>query len=134
MLLETIPGVKLVELSHSRSNSLCCGGGGGGMWLDGFTWEIAETRTSEWRIQEMVAAKPLTDFVSTMETERKTSKRKGDAKEQPSDQSILAIACPYEKPRFEDASKVVEKAEDLIVMDIAEFLAQSMGIKLGEEK
>jgi Fe-S oxidoreductase len=43
-------------MSHSRSTSLCCGGGGGGMWLDGFQWEKAHTRTSEWRIREALSA------------------------------------------------------------------------------
>ncbi len=31
-LLESVPGVRLVEMSNSRSNALCCGGGGGGVW------------------------------------------------------------------------------------------------------
>ena len=58
-LLEAIPGVKIVEMSHSRSNSLCCGGGGGGMWLDGFQWEKGEVRLSDWRIKEAVSASGL---------------------------------------------------------------------------
>lgn len=127
MLLEAIPGVELVEMSHNRSNSLCCGGGGGGMWLDGFQWDIAETRTSEWRVQEMVAALPLEEFISVLE-EKPKLKRKGKQEKKESEEHILAVACPYEKPRFEDASKVVEKANDLIVMDISELLAKSIGI------
>lgn len=98
-LLSAIPGIELVEMSHSRETSLCCGGGGGGMWLDGFTWEKAHVRLSEWRVREAVATGA----------------------------DILAIACPYEAPRFEDAAKMVEKASRLIVRDIAELLAESMG-------
>ena len=97
-LLQAIPGVKLVEMSHSRTNSLCCGGGGGGMWLDGFQWEKAHARLSEWRVKEAVRAGA----------------------------DILAVACPYEPPRFEDAAKIVEGAGGLIVKDIVEILVDAM--------
>ncbi len=97
-LLAAIPGVELVEMSHQRMNSLCCGGGGGGMWLDGFQWEKAHTRLSEWRVREAVAANA----------------------------EILAVACPYEPPRFEDAAKTIEAAGQLKVREIAELLAESM--------
>lgn len=33
-ILESIPGVRFVEMSDSKGNALCCGGGGGQMWLD----------------------------------------------------------------------------------------------------
>jgi hypothetical protein len=39
----------------------------------------------------------------------------------------LAVACPYEPPRFEDAAKMVQEAGKLIVRDIAELLAEAMG-------
>ncbi|MFH1907052.1 MAG: (Fe-S)-binding protein [Chloroflexota bacterium] len=98
-LLEAIPGVELVEMEHNRKNSLCCGGGGGGMWLDGFQWEKAHVRLSEWRVREALAVGA----------------------------EILAVACPYETPRFEDAVKTVEGAGHLIVKDIVELLAEAMG-------
>ena len=97
-ILSAIPGVELVEMPHNRSNSLCCGGGGGGMWLDGFQWEKAHVRLSEWRIQEAVSVNA----------------------------DVLAVACPYEPPRFEDAAKMVEGAGRLAVKDIAELLAESI--------
>ncbi len=97
-LLEAIPGVELVEMPHSRTTSLCCGGGGGGMWLDGFQWEKAHVRLSDWRVKEAV------------DTEA----------------SILAVACPYEPPRFEDSVKTVAGAEKLIVKDIIELLAEAI--------
>ena len=97
-LLEAIPGVTLVEMSHSRTTSLCCGGGGGGMWLDGFQWEKAHTRLSEWRVREAVAAGA----------------------------NILAVACPYESPRFEDAVKMVQSASHLRVKDVAELLVDAI--------
>lgn len=98
-LLEAIPGVELVEMVHHHRTSLCCGGGGGGMWLDGFQWEKAHTRMSEWRIREAV----------------KTGA------------DILAVACPYETPRFEDAAKMVPGAEKLKVRDIVELLVRALG-------
>jgi len=98
-LLSAIPGVELVEMPHNRTTSLCCGGGGGGMWMDGFQWEKAHIRLSEWRVRE--AMKVGAD--------------------------ILAVACPYEAPRFEDATKTVPGAGRLIVRDIAELLAEAMG-------
>ncbi len=97
-LLEAIPGLELVEMSHNRQTSLCCGGGGGGMWLDGFQWEKAQVRLSEWRVREAVAAGA----------------------------DILAVACPYETPRFEDAIKTVQGAGGLVVKDIVELLAEAM--------
>ena len=99
-LLTAIPGVELVEMSHQRLNSLCCGGGGGGMWLDGFQWEKAHTRLSEWRVREAVAANA----------------------------DILAVACPYEPPRFEDAIKTIQTASHLKIKEIAELLAESMDL------
>ncbi len=82
-------------MSHNRALSLCCGGGGGGMWLDGFSWEKAHARTTEWRIKEAIA----------------------------SGAQVLAVACPYETPRFEDAVKSTGNEGRLVVRDIVELLA-----------
>ena len=68
------------------------------MWLDGFQWEKAQTRLSEWRVREAV-------------------KTEAD---------ILLVACPYEPPRFEDATKIVNGADKLIVKDIVELLADAL--------
>ena len=103
-LLESIPGVQLVEMTHNHSTSLCCGGGGGGMWMDGFQWEKTHVRLSEWRVREAIA----------------------------SGAAILAVACPYETPRFEDAIKMVQGAGHLKVADIAELLANAMSNEKGE--
>ncbi len=97
-LLAAIPGIELVEMEHRRETSLCCAGGGGGMWLDGFLWERAGARLSEWRVREAVAVGA----------------------------QVLAVACPYELPRFEDATKTVPGASGLQVRDIGELLAAAM--------
>ncbi len=112
-LLRAIPGVDLIEMSHSRENSLCCGGGGGGMWLDGFQWEKAQARISEWRMREAVSA---VGDEESKDTKEPTAR-------------ILAVACPYEAPRFEDATKTVPGAEGVLVKDVAELLAKAMGLE-----
>jgi Fe-S oxidoreductase len=33
-ILQSIPGLTLIEMANNRENSLCCGGGGGGAWHD----------------------------------------------------------------------------------------------------
>ena len=68
------------------------------MWLDGFAWEKAGARTSEWRVLEAVHA---------------------GAK-------VLAVACPYETPRFDDAVKSTNHSGDLVVKDIAELLSEAI--------
>jgi len=98
LLLESLPGIKVVEMPHNHSTSLCCGGGGGGMWLDGFQWEKAHVRLSEWRVREALT----------------------------SGANILAVACPYEPPRFEDAIKTIKEAASLSVKDIAELISDAL--------
>jgi len=34
-VLQSIPGLRLVEMPHNQADSLCCGGGGGGAWHTG---------------------------------------------------------------------------------------------------
>ena len=98
-LLTAIPGLSLIEMTHNRTNAICCGGGGGGNWLDGFVWEKARVRLSEWGVREAVEA----------------------------DANILAVACPYEPPRYEDAIKNTKQTGKLAVKDIAELLSEAMG-------
>lgn len=125
LLLSAIPGVRLVEMAHSRETSLCCGGGGGGMWLDGFQWEKAHVRLSEWRVREALSAHPAVDVLVPAPSKPKRDGRPKVVAD--SGAQILAVACPYETPRFEDAVKTVEEASGLIVKDIAELLAEAMG-------
>jgi Fe-S oxidoreductase len=99
-LLGAVLDRELAEMAHNRSTSICCGGGGGGMWMDGFHWERARTRTSEWRVREAAGAGA----------------------------EVLAVACPYEPPRFEDAVKSVREIPGMSVRDIAELLAEAMDL------
>lgn len=96
-LLKAIPELDLVEMGHCRETAYCCGGGGGGMWLDSFVRDYTSQRLSEKRVREAV--------------------------EYGAD--ILAVTCPYEVSRFEDAVKSTGNTGKLEVKDIAELLAYS---------
>ncbi len=97
-VLQAIPGLRLVEMAHNRYNSFCCGGGGGGMWMDGFVKEHTSERLSERRVREAVEAGA----------------------------DVLAVACPYEVSRFEDAVKSTGNEGRLVVRDIAELLDEAL--------
>ena len=103
-LLSAIPGIDLLEMGRCRERSYCCGGGGGGMWLDGFNRDHQSARLSEMRVREAL------EYGA----------------------EILAVACPYEVSRFEDAVKSTGNQGRLRVMDIAELLAVSMGLVADE--
>ena len=94
ILLEAIPGVEFVEMGRCKENAYCCGGGGGGMWLDSFTADHVSERLSERRVREAVETGA----------------------------EILAICCPYEVSRFEDAVKTTGNDGKLRVIDLAELL------------
>lgn len=97
-LLQAIPGVKLVEMTHNRINSICCGGGGGGMWLDTFYATKGYDRLSDRRVKEAVATGA----------------------------DVLVVSCPYEVSRFEDSLKVLGYDDHIVVKDIVELVAEAM--------
>jgi Fe-S oxidoreductase len=97
-LLKAIPGVKVIEMVHNRVNAICCGGGGGGMWLDTYFKAKGYERLSERRVREAVATGA----------------------------DVLAVSCPYEVSRFEDALKVLGYDKRVMVRDVTELLAEAM--------
>jgi len=99
-LLQAIPGVKLVEMTHNRINAICCGGGGGGMWLDTYYKVKGYERLSERRVKEALDTGA----------------------------DILAVTCPYEISRFDDALKVLGGDKRMVVKDITELLAEAMEV------
>ncbi len=98
-LLRAIPGVKLVEMGRCRENGYCCGGGGGGMWLDSFSRDYTTMRLSDRRVLEAVE----------------------------SGADVLAVCCPFEVSRFEDAVKATGNEGKLVVKDIIELVDESVG-------
>lgn len=97
-LLHAIPGLKVIEMPRNRGNGYCCGGGGGGMWLDSFTGNHTRERLSERRVREAVETGA----------------------------DLLAVCCPYEVSRFEDAVKSTGNDGKLIVRDIIELIDEAM--------
>jgi Fe-S oxidoreductase len=98
LLLQAIPGVKLVEMTHNRINSICCGGGGGGMWLDTYYKAKGYERLADRRVREAVATGA----------------------------DVLAVSCPYEVSRFEDSLKVLGFEKQMVVRDVVELLAEAV--------
>ncbi|MCA8956969.1 MAG: (Fe-S)-binding protein [Planctomycetes bacterium] len=98
-MLRAIPGVELLEMGRCRENSYCCGGGGGGMWLDGFMSDHVNMRLSENRVVEAVETGA----------------------------DVLAVCCPLEVSRFEDAVKSQGCEGKLVVKDIIELVVEAMG-------
>ena len=98
-MLKAIPGVELTEMGRCRENSYCCGGGGGGMWLDGHMSDHVTMRLSDQRVIEAVETGA----------------------------DVLAVCCPLEVSRFEDAVKSTGNEGKLVVKDIIELVVESMG-------
>lgn len=60
-LLESIPGIELVEApGMNRSKAMCCGGGGGNAWLEGF----GDKKTNVIRLEQLRAESPDTVAVA----------------------------------------------------------------------
>lgn len=97
-LLEAVPGIEFTEMFRCKAQGYCCGGGGGGMWLDGFASDHQMERLSENRVKEAVSVGA----------------------------EVLAVCCPYEVSRFEDAVKSTGNDGKLEVLDIIEILDQCM--------
>lgn len=96
-LLKAINGVKLIEMEHNRTNSICCGGGGGGMWLDTYYKTKGLDRLSDIRVKEAIAIEA----------------------------DIIAVSCPYETTRFEDSLKVLGN-DHIQVKDVVDLLYEAM--------
>ncbi len=97
-LLQAIPGVELIEMGRCRENGYCCGGGGGGMWTDSFSRDYTKMRLSDRRVLEAVETGA----------------------------DVLAVCCPFEVSRFEDAVKATGNEGNIVVRDIIEMIDESM--------
>jgi Fe-S oxidoreductase len=59
VILDTIPGVNIIEMQRTKSKGLCCGAGGGRMWME----EHEGKRINVERTEEALAVKP--DIIGT---------------------------------------------------------------------
>jgi len=94
-ILRTIPGVKLMEMEKNRESALCCGGGGGNFYID----LLGGSKSTPAR------------------------RRVREAKETGAD--VLAVACPQCLTMLQDAVKVEELEDQLVVKDISEMVAEA---------
>lgn len=53
-ILQSIPGIELVEMERNRENGMCCGAGGGMMWME----ETAGVRVNVARTEQALAVNP----------------------------------------------------------------------------
>ena len=67
----------------------------------------------------------LDSFMSEHVTERLSEKRVREAVETGAE--VLAVCCPYEVSRFEDAVKSTGNSGKLVVRDIIELVVEAMG-------
>ncbi len=97
-------GVELVEMPRNRENSFCCGAGGGRIWMKDHD-DVTE-RPSENRIREALGLGAVDYFV---------------------------VACPKDLTMYRDAVKSTGSEEKIVVKDIADFVAEAMGVGKEEE-
>ena len=95
-ILESIPGVSLIEMDQTRENALCCGGGGGNFFTD----ILGGGEDSPNRIRVRQALE--------------------------SGAQIIAVACPQCAKMLEDAVKAEEVGHKIEVLDVAEIVARAL--------
>lgn len=93
-VLDSIPGIELVEMERSRENACCCGGGGGNFYTD--VLGGGKDRPSVTRVYEAYATGA----------------------------SVLAVACPICRMILEDAMKTAGLEGNLEVKDISEIVRE----------
>ncbi|MBN1656480.1 MAG: (Fe-S)-binding protein [Deltaproteobacteria bacterium] len=94
-VLQSIAGLRLVEMNRNMNNALCCGGGGGNYFTD----MLGSGRDSSAR------------------------HRVREAREQGAD--VIAVACPICKKMLEDALKDEDMDSEVRVMDVAQIVLEA---------
>ena len=102
-VLAHIPGVEMVEMDRRRELAMCCGAGGGLTWIE----EEQANRVNDRRVEQAEAAL--------------RHRREGTS-------AVIATACPFCMTMLEDALSSGQR--ELRDRDIAELVAQAMGLKL----
>lgn len=97
MVLQSVPGVTLVEMDRNRADALCCGGGGGNFFTDMLGG--GDDTPARARVREAAAAGA----------------------------QVLAVACPQCAAMLEDAVKVENLDGKLQVREISEIVGERVG-------
>jgi len=95
-ILESIPGVELIEMDQNRENAFCCGGGGGNFFTD--ILGGGEDSPNRIRVRQAL-----------------------DTGAQ-----IIAVACPQCAKMLDDAVKIEELDDKLEVLDVAEIVTRAL--------
>jgi len=95
-ILESIPGIELIEMDQNRENAFCCGGGGGNFFTD----ILGGGEDSPNRIR----ARQALDTGA----------------------QIIAVACPQCAKMLDDAVKIEGLDDKLEVLDVAEIVTRAL--------
>ncbi|NPV92249.1 MAG: 4Fe-4S dicluster domain-containing protein [Firmicutes bacterium] len=95
-ILNSIPGLKTLEMERNRDKGFCCGAGGGRMWLEEHVHE-GQKRINIERAEQALALNP----------------------------DAIAANCPFCIQMFEDGVKSKDM-EDFKVFDLSELVVQAM--------
>ncbi|MBL7208947.1 MAG: (Fe-S)-binding protein [Dehalococcoidia bacterium] len=95
-ILQSIPGIELVEMERNRENSFCCGGGSGNFIMD----LLAGGKDSPSRVRVREAHDTGAE--------------------------VLAVACPSCLTMFTDAIKAEDLDDKLVVKDISQIVKESL--------
>ena len=98
-ILNSIPGLELVEMKRNKKNAFCCGGGGGNFYTD----MLGGGGNSANRIRVREAAETGAE--------------------------ILAVACPLCAKMMEDGIRAEGLEERLAVKDVAEIVMEAAAKK-----
>jgi len=94
-----LTGCTLIEMPRNRHNSFCCGAGGGRIWMPD---NAGTQKPSEIRIREAAQLYSIDVFVTS---------------------------CPKDLTMFEDARKTAGAEKAFVVEDIADLVAQAIGLE-----
>jgi Fe-S oxidoreductase/nitrate reductase gamma subunit len=101
--LESVPGLRVLEMERNREQGFCCGAGGGRMWLE----EKLGTRINQNRVEEA----------------SRTLGEKG---------GVVAVGCPFCLTMLKDGVAELGKEETMRVVDLAEIVADGLPAETGK--
>ncbi|MHB8626105.1 MAG: heterodisulfide reductase-related iron-sulfur binding cluster [Aggregatilineales bacterium] len=104
-MLQSVPGVNLVEMARSRDRGLCCGGGGAQVWME----THAERPVNQIRLDEAI---------NTLAANREGKN------DQPG--GIVAAACPFCTVMLGSAAQTRGVTDQIRIRDVAEIVAAAL--------